>query len=45
MINLDLSSSFFWQLFERTGSLSAYLAYREIFDRGAENESKFLLNS
>jgi len=38
-----MASSFFWQIFEKTGSLSAYLAYREIFERASEDEKKYLL--
>ncbi len=40
---MDMASSFFWQLFEKTGSLKVYLAYKETFEKSSEGEQKILL--
>jgi len=38
VVNLGWTELIFWNLFERTGSITAYLAYRNVFELAAEDK-------
>ncbi|MFW6381317.1 MAG: hypothetical protein ACOCZ3_02115 [Bacillota bacterium] len=34
-----MTATFFWRIFEETGSINAYLAYRQLFQMGTGTSS------
>jgi len=40
VVNLGWKENFFWKVFEKTGSVSAYLAYKDFFVGTTTEEKK-----
>ncbi|MFW5999482.1 MAG: YqzL family protein [Halanaerobiaceae bacterium] len=40
MVFLGITATFFWRIFEETGSIDAYLAYRKVFKNYSTEKSE-----